>query len=258
MHTLRYIIISLVVVVFTIIVLVRLYKRNVHLEEMAKFYRDRHCWEKEEGGYCRVNFKDDPFIDKRITRMAKYEREIRDIIKKFKKDPKLLEQTEKDYYEQRHRKAIELESQRKKLIAKRVFAYDYEDLLFRLYEPTAKEHLGEWRIIGIAKDEIIQRIGDIKSISRNEAGDLFKILVVHDLIWYFGGTYHLTPMLLSGNTGWDIVSSIDMNFEKWIAEQGKNKTNDNSKTKNSSSSLRHRWPAYPLAYPNTHQILKNT
>ena len=100
MHTLLYIIISLVVVVFAIITI---YKRSMHLEKMAKFYRDRHGWE-EEGIYCRVSYKDDPFIDKRITRAAKYEREIKDIINKFKKDPELLKQTEKDYYESRNKK----------------------------------------------------------------------------------------------------------------------------------------------------------
>lgn len=99
MQTFHYIVISLVVVVFAMIVLVRLYRRSVHLEEMAKFYRDRHWWEKEEGVYCRTSFMDDPFLDKRITRMARYEREIKDIIKKFKKDPKLLKETERVYYE---------------------------------------------------------------------------------------------------------------------------------------------------------------
>lgn len=103
---LYYIIISLVVVVLVIIVLVRLNRRKSHLEEMAKFYRNRHCLEKEEGIYCRVSFKDDPFIDKRITRMAKYEREIRDMVKKFKKDPELLKQTEKDYYESQYNKLL--------------------------------------------------------------------------------------------------------------------------------------------------------
>lgn len=106
MQVLYYIFISIVVVVFAIIVLVRLYRRSLHLEEMAKFYRERHCLEKEEGIYCRVSFKDDPFIDKRITRMAKYEREIRDIVNKFKKDPKLLKQTEKDYYESQYNKFL--------------------------------------------------------------------------------------------------------------------------------------------------------
>ena len=216
MHTLRYIIISLVIVTFAIIVITRLYKRSVHLEEMAKFYRKRHWWEKEEGVYCRTSFKDDPFIDKRITRMAKYEREIRDIVKKFQKDPKLLKQTEKEYYKQQLREAEEEEYKRKKLIAKRVFAYDYEDLLFRLYELTAKEHLGEWCIIGMAKDEIIQRITEIKSISKNEAEELFKVLVDHELIWNYGCKYELTPMLRIGNTGWDAVSYTDMNFDKWM------------------------------------------
>ena len=104
MQTFHYIVISLIVVVFAMIVLVRLYRRSVHLEEMAKFYRDRHWWEKEEGVYCRVSFLDDPFIDKRITRTKKYEREIKDIVKKFKKDPKLLKETERDYYERQQQR----------------------------------------------------------------------------------------------------------------------------------------------------------
>jgi hypothetical protein len=110
MQTLYYIIILLVVVAIAIIVITRLYKRSAHLEEIAKFYRDRHWWEKEEDVYCRVSFRDDPFIDKRITRMAKYEREIRDIVKKFKKDPKLLKQTEKDYFESQNKKLLQRKS----------------------------------------------------------------------------------------------------------------------------------------------------
>lgn len=210
MHTLYYIIILILVVGYAIKVLVSFYKRCMHLDKMADFYREK------TGGkysYSGILYEKFGYISGQ-----QINREIEDIKKRFKKDPNFLKETEKAYYEEEHRKTIEKENQKKDLIVKRVFAYDYEDLLFRLYEPTAKEYIGGWRTEGIAKNDIIKRIAEIKSISKDDAEELFKILVDHDLIWTcgYGCGYELTPMLQSGKNGWDIVSYTDMNFKKWM------------------------------------------
>jgi len=219
MQTLYYYILSLVVVVPIMIVLVRLYRRRMHLVKMAEFYRDK-CWREEpEEEFCyRVPINDTPLRNMGYTSGEQINREIEIIIYKFKKEPKLLEKTERDFYEREQRNILEKERKRKELIAKRVFAYDYEDLLFLLYEPTAKEDIGGWRIEEIAEDDIIKRLAEIKNISMNEAEDLFKILVDHELIWTcgHGSGYELTQLLQSGNTGWDVVSYTDMNFDKWM------------------------------------------
>ena len=91
MQTLSYIIISLTALVLVFIVLIRLYKKSEHLRNMAEFYRDTH-WEKEreEGVYCRVRMKEDPFYDKRHVREDEFNREINCIIKRFKKELVLI------------------------------------------------------------------------------------------------------------------------------------------------------------------------
>lgn len=228
MQTLYYIILSLLVAVIAIIILVRLYRRHAHLEKMAYFYREKNRWkEPQKGVYGSFKIMEDPLIDMGFINGQEINREIASIIKRFKKDPQLLKKTEKAYYEEEHRKAIEKENQKKELIKKRVFSYDYEDLLYRLYEPTAKEYLGDWQIEGIDKDVIIQRISEIKSISGNEAEELFKLFVEHDLIWGVGRKYELTPMLAKWNADWNIVSDTDMNFQKWMIKRELDKRKKN-------------------------------
>lgn len=228
MLTFCYIIILLIVVVLAIMVLLRLHRRTVHLRNMAEFYRDTHWWkEPKQGIYCEISIKDDPLADIGYISGDKIEGEIKEIIKRFKKDPDLLKDTERNYRNQQQAHVIKQEVYKKELIKKRVFAYDYEELLFQIYKPTAKEELGEWRLEGLSKDEIIQGISNLKCISSNEAETLFDVLVDHNLIWRFGYKYELSPILCSGNNGWDVVSNIDMNFDKWmVAHRFEHKINE--------------------------------
>ena len=189
----------------------------MRLRTMAEFYRATH-WTKEpeEGIYCRVSIKGDPLVDNGYVGGDKINREINSIIKRFKNDPELLKETEKSYYRRQQLDEEIKDSDRKRLIVKRVFSYEYENLLYQLYKPTAKEEFGRWRTEGMRRDEIIKGISDIKSISSNEAEKLFNTFLDHDLIWYFGCKYCLTPMLENESSGWDIISSSDMNFQKWM------------------------------------------
>ncbi len=106
----HYIIISLLVVALTMIVLVRLYRRRVHLEKMANYYRDRLWWkEPEEESYYRLKIKDDPLEEIGYISGEKIERRIENIIKRLKKDPELLKETERSYYEWQRREAVKQE-----------------------------------------------------------------------------------------------------------------------------------------------------
>lgn len=104
----HYVIISLLVVALTMIVLVRLYKRRVHLEKMANYYRDRLWW-KEPEDKIYIKIEDDPLEEIGYISGEKIERRIENIIKRFKKDPELLKETERSYYEWQRREAIKHE-----------------------------------------------------------------------------------------------------------------------------------------------------
>ena len=103
----HHVIISLLVVALTMIVVVRLYKRHKHLEDMAYFYREKHWGEEpEEESYYRLKIKDDPLEDIGYISGEKIDREINKIINRFKKDPIFLKETEKSYYNWQHRNAL--------------------------------------------------------------------------------------------------------------------------------------------------------
>ena len=104
----HYVIISLLVVALTMIVLVRLYKRRVHLEKMANYYRDRLWWKEPEDNIY-IKIEDDPLEEIGYISGEKIERRIENIIKRFKKDPELLKETERSYYEWQRREAIKHE-----------------------------------------------------------------------------------------------------------------------------------------------------
>ena len=184
-------------IVFVILALVVVYKllqiRN-HTTTMAKFYKHNYQTDKD----------------------------INVIRKRLMRDPKLLEEIEKEY--EKEQKAIHSyqESQKKELITKRVFAYEYEDLLYQIYGPSAKDVIGFYgSTVELEKGFIIHRIAEIKQISVDMAENVFDILLAHDLLYPYGpGYYKLTPMLASNNADWNIVSDTDMNLDKWMATHG--------------------------------------
>lgn len=146
--------------------------------------------------------------------------DITAIRRRFKQNRKLLEEVEKEYEQEQNAKYIYKETERKELIAKRVFAYDYEDMLYQIYAPTAKHIFGHsWQTVEMEKECIIQRISEIKQIPFNMAENVFETLLAHDLIYqWHPGYYTLTQMLASDNANWDIVTDTDMNLDKRITE----------------------------------------
>lgn len=190
MQTFVYILITLVVVVIATKALVRKYKRYKYLNKLADFYLKEHWYDEELGN-------------------------IDEIVNRFRKDHNFLKETEDSYKESEKEKILEYENERKKYIVERAFAYDYEELLFRIYEPTAEYDGIEWRPGLMTKEEVLQKIIEIKNISRNEAEDIFKILVDHNLILYIAGSCDLTFTLRNKSRS-HIISKTDMNFNKWM------------------------------------------
>ncbi len=193
----------IVLVIFAIVVAYKLLQVRNHETQMAMFYKKNH-----------------------ITNDG-----VSTIRKRFKKNRELLVETEREYEKEKNADYLFHENKRKKAIAKRVFAYDYEDMLYQIYAPVAKKYL-KWSASGVTleKSYIIQRISEIKNVSCIDAESIFNILVDHELICEYGpGNYFLTTML-EGNSdilehnieAWNVVSDTDMNLNKWMVEHENN------------------------------------
>lgn len=221
MQTFVHILITLVVVVIATKVLVRKYKRYKYLNKLADFYLEEHRydeekwwkekWLKKNAG----NLYNNPLRELGYIDGSEINSYINEIVKRFRKDHNFLKETEDSYKESEKEKKLEYEKERKRNIVERAFAYDYEELLFRIYEPTAEYYDGEWSPESMFKEEVLQRIIEIKNISRNEAEDIFKILVDHKLIIYIAGRCFLTLTLHDKNLS-HIISKTDMNFNRWM------------------------------------------
>lgn len=109
------------------------------------------------------------------------------------------------------------EKLKKQNIMNRIFAYDYEDMLYTIYLPTAREHDGKYTIGRLTKDRIISGICEYKNISRSEAEILFEDLYKHGLFW--GGRDGEYSLILVDSIYWNIVSDSDMNFDKWMKKR---------------------------------------
>ena len=120
------------------------------------------------------------------------------------------------------------EVSKRKCIKDRVFAYDYEDMLFQIYAPTAYYNYSRWTSNSLRRDEILKRISEIKKISINDAVEIFDILLKHNLIIkrYGCDDYELTRMLENSaflgddynfeEPFWFSVTVLDMNLDKWM------------------------------------------
>lgn len=226
MQTFVYILITLVVVVIATKALVRKYKRYKYLNKLANFYLQEHWFDEEKwwkekwlkknaDKLLYGNLYNDPLRELGYINGSELYSYIDEIVNRFRKDHNFLKETEDSYKESEKEKILKYENERKRDIVERAFAYDYEELLFRIYEPTAEYDGIEWRPGLMTKEEVLQRIIEIKNISRNEAEDIFKILVDHNLIWYYAGSCDLTVTLRDKSRS-HIISKTDMNFNRWM------------------------------------------
>lgn len=151
---------------------------------------------------------------------------IESIEKRFKNDPELLKEAEKLFAQSMEDKKRYKELDRKRGIVERVFAYDYEDLLFQIYAPVATEnyfHVWDAYDKYLTRGQILDRISEIRAISIEEADKTFQILKEHFLIVPYGQGFCLTHMLEADRNispSWNIVSYTDMNLDKWMVAHG--------------------------------------
>jgi hypothetical protein len=144
-----------------------------------------------------------------------------DIKKFFKENPEELKRREEAWQARQKEKYQENENKKKLRIKDRIFAYDYEDTLFEIFAPYAKNMGGVWTCDKwLPKEEIISKISTIRGVSKIEAKDIFNKLEEHNVLLEIGGDYMLS--LINTSSDWDIVSDTDMNLDKWIVKHQNN------------------------------------
>ena len=182
-------------------------KRKKEYREYAQFFSDR------EVGLLRTNKNDSKDPDEII---GKFFNEHPDKLKKKKKLYK--EKEEKGHYNR--------ESWKKSYIMDRIFAYDYEDMLFQIYSKVAEEDSrGKWVArIPLKTEDLISEISRIRNVDRSEAGRIINLLHERGIISDIGGGYLLSSLLQDLGVGemwpWNIVSDVDMNLDKWMVAHG--------------------------------------
>ena len=176
-------------------------KKNEHYQELAKYYR----------------------IDNT---------DIDAIRKFFKENPDELYHAERRFREDAiHKKEVD-ERCKKHAIINRVFAYDYEDMLYQIYAPLAEENYYQrWcSYKEIPKDLLIKKIMEIRKVANDEAAHILEELIKRNIIVsnvFENGECSLS-FFLQDYTGdhnttferWDIVSYLDLNLDKWIVAHG--------------------------------------
>lgn len=156
---------------------------------------------------------------------------IEDIRKFFQVNPEKIKEAEELLKEKKESIRLFQESEKRELIKNRVYAYDYEEMLYQIYAPFAILSMGKWLSLeGLDKEYIVQSIAKIRNMSYEEAQILFEDLNKHNLINDFAktGKFVLCSMLAASGSQdkkWQIVSDTDMNLDKWMVQHGyKHKT----------------------------------
>ena len=112
--------------------------------------------------------------------------------------------------------------ERIEVFKRRVFAYDYEELIFQMF--TYKDENGCYQAIKRLKtEEAIKKISELRKLSYDEASKLFAILVNNQLIIYVFEDVKLGSLLDSRSDQWNIICNFDMNLDKWIEKSNKDR-----------------------------------
>ena len=201
---------------------------NKHYRELSKLIDEKEV----RNEYARTSIKD---IHPGYSRKRYSEPTIEEIRCYFKNHPDKLAETEKKYKEKKEREHYNRESWKKSYIMDRIFAYDYEDMLFQIYSKVAKEDIkGKWVAgIHINTEDLINEICRIRNVNRSEAYRIIHQLHARGIISDIGGGYLLSALLQDlGNDdmcSWNIVSDVDMNLDKWMVAHGYKHKNEISK-----------------------------
>ena len=144
-----------------------------------------------------------------------------EIRKFFKENPGELKRREDAWQAKQKEKYQENEKKKKQKIKDRIFAYDYEDTLFEIFAPYAKNGGGIWTCDKwLPKEDIISKISAIRGISKHESESIFNKLEEHNVLIKIGGEYMLS--VINTFSDWNIVSDTDMNLNKWMVEHENN------------------------------------
>lgn len=194
-------------------------RMNEHYRELSKFVDDKEICNE----YARESIKE---IHPGHTRNRYIEPTIKQIRKYFKTHPDKLAEAENNYKEQKERAHYNRESWKKFYIMDRIFAYDYEDLLFQIYSKVAVEDSrGKWVArVHLKNEDLINEICRIRKVDRSEAGRIIHLLCERCIISEICGGYLLSSLLQDFGGGelwpWNIVSDTDMNLDKWMVAHG--------------------------------------
>ena len=181
-------------------------EKRKHYRELAKYFSD------QELGLVRTTKqkKDDPD----------------EIINKFFKDyPDKLAEAENKYKEDEEKHYVNREYWKRELIKSRVFAYDYEDVLFQIYAPSASDMGDRWQPQGLSKEYIVKRYAEIKNVSIEDALRTYDMLIKKNVICDLPGMgVFLDSMLWDdykyNDQRWNVVSDTDMTLTKWMDAHG--------------------------------------
>lgn len=180
---------------------------NDHYRELAKFFSERELGIIKDNRYTKENHVD--------------------VIRRFfKEHPDKLVEAEKLYKKKKERAHYARESWKKEFIMQRIFAYDYEEMLFQIFSDHAiLDEMGKWHSQHIDKNHLLQRISEIKNIEIDEAQRMVDTLIEHCVLCNVGEDYFLSSLLEESDDNqamirWNIVSDTDMNLDKWMKAHG--------------------------------------
>ena len=194
------------------------HEKDDHYLELAHYidYKELHPeYARERIDDILPGFTSTRYVKPTVDQVRKY----------FKAHPEKLAEAEKEYKEAEERRCIGAELRRKDLVKRRVFAYDYEDMLFQIYAPTASDFDDSWHPGHLSKEYILQRIAEIKNVSAEDALKIFDALIKKNVISDIPELgVLLAPMLWDDynhkDPQWNIVSNLDMTFSKWMDAHG--------------------------------------
>ena len=228
----------MVAVILFILLCIGLYFIHVYYKKQArmnKHYRELSKlidYKEFRNEYARESIKN---IHPGRTRYRYTEPTIEEIRKYFKTHPDKLAETEQKYKEREKQYNLNREYIKRDLVKSRVFAYDYEDMLFQIYAPYASDNGDSWMPGSLSKEYVVQAIAKIKDVSEEEAINIFQLLIENNVICNLQGIGVVLDSMLWDdynykNPKWNVVSDIDMTLTKWMNAHGykhKNETLNN-------------------------------
>lgn len=203
---------------FLYIYMKREHEKDDYYLELSKYidYKELHP------EYARVRMKD---VNLRFVSSRHKESSVDQIRKYFKAHPEKLAEAENKYKEDEERHYVNREYWKRELIKSRVFAYDYEDVLFQIYAPSASDMGDRWQPQGLSKEYIVKRYAEIKNVSIEDALRTYDMLIKKNVICDLPGMgVFLDSMLWDDykykDQRWNVVSDTDMTLTKWMDAHG--------------------------------------